>query len=52
VARVVTTNDVRDRFTSFGIETLGTSPGQFKQFFIADLDKWSDVIKASGIQIE
>ena len=52
VARVVTMNDVRDRFTSFGIETLGTSPGQFKQFFVADLDKWADVIKASGIQIE
>lgn len=52
VARVVATSDVRTRFTSFGIETLGTSPAQFTQFFLAELDKWAEVIKSSGIQIE
>lgn len=52
VARVVATNEMRERFTSLGIETLGTSPAQFKQFFLAELDKWAEVIKASGIQVE
>ena len=52
VARVIATDDMRERFTSFGIETLGSSPAEFQQFFLAELDKWAKVIKATGIQIE
>jgi tripartite-type tricarboxylate transporter receptor subunit TctC len=52
VARIVAATDVRERLTSFGIETLGTPPAQFKQFFLADLDYWAEVIKASGMQLE
>ena len=52
VARVLATNDVRDRFTAFGIEIVGTSPAEFNQFFLAELDKWAKVIKAAGIQVE
>ena len=52
VARAIATNDVRDRFTAFGIETVGTSPAEFNQFFLVELDKWAKVIKAAGIQVE
>jgi tripartite-type tricarboxylate transporter receptor subunit TctC len=52
VAKVLAANDVRDRFTSMGIETVGNSPAEFNQFFQAELNKWAKVIKATGIQIE
>ena len=52
VAHVVAMNDVRERFTSFGIETVGSSPSQFKEFFVTEIEKWAKVIKATGIQLE
>jgi tripartite-type tricarboxylate transporter receptor subunit TctC len=52
VSRVIATNEVRDRFTAFGIETVAISPGEFNQFFLAELDKWAKVVKSAGIQIE
>ena len=52
VSRVLASGDVRDRFAASGIETVGSSPAEFAQFFQAELDKWAKVIKATGIQIE
>jgi tripartite-type tricarboxylate transporter receptor subunit TctC len=52
VSRVLQMSDVHERLTSFGIDVLGTSPAEFKEFFFAELGKWAKVVKASGIQVD
>ncbi len=51
-ARAVKFPDVQERFASFGIEAVPSSPAQFEQFFRAEVDKWARVIKATGIHGE
>lgn len=42
--------DVRERFTQLGIEGVGSAPGEFSKFFKAEVAKWANVIKATGIK--
>jgi tripartite-type tricarboxylate transporter receptor subunit TctC len=42
---------VKDRFDQLGIEMLHDNPEQLAQRLADDLGKWSDIVKASGAQI-
>jgi tripartite-type tricarboxylate transporter receptor subunit TctC len=52
IARAMTADGVRERFTAMGIETVEKSPAEFKQFFLAQSDKYAKVIKAAGIEVK
>ena len=43
---------VRERMAVIGVEPAGGTPEQFKQFLLADRDKWSGVIRAANIKAE
>ena len=52
VVRIMLLPEVRERFLTAGLETVGSSPQQFSQLIRADLAKWQRVVKASGIRAD
>ena len=52
IVRVVQDPAIRERFSSDGAETVGSTPEEFAAVIRADLSKWSKVIKDAGIKRE
>ena len=52
IGSVLRRPDVVERLTALGIEPVGSSPEEFNRFFRAEIEKWTTVIKATGIAIE
>jgi tripartite-type tricarboxylate transporter receptor subunit TctC len=52
VASVLGSQDVKERYTVLGMETVGSSPAEFQRFMAADLEKWGRIIKELGISAE
>jgi tripartite-type tricarboxylate transporter receptor subunit TctC len=44
--------DVRERILADGAEPVGNSPEEFRQFMLADLEKWGRVVKESGAKLD
>lgn len=44
--------EVRERFVQLGIEPIGNSPAEFRQFLEEEVAKWAKVIKAAGVKID
>lgn len=40
-----------ERMTALGSEVVGSEPQAFRQFMLADLNKWSDLVKRAGIKV-
>lgn len=43
---------VRERIVEDGAEAVGNSPGDFRQFLRADLNKWSKLVKETGAKFD
>jgi len=52
IVRVHALQDVRDRYASFGLEAVSSSPEQFAQVIKADAAKFSKIIKATGAKVD
>jgi tripartite-type tricarboxylate transporter receptor subunit TctC len=48
-ADVLASPDVKARLAKLGAEPIGTSPAQFDKDFHAEVAKWAELIKATGI---
>ena len=48
VAAIVKLPETRAAWSKLGIEAVGSSPDQFGTFMQVELQKWSEVIRASG----
>ena len=44
--------DVRDRILADGAEPVGSTPEEFRQFMLADITKWTRVVKESGAKLD
>jgi tripartite-type tricarboxylate transporter receptor subunit TctC len=44
----VASRETRERFSALGADVVADSPEEFRQFIVAELAKWSRVIKESG----
>ena len=52
IARTLKLPEVQERFGTLGVETVGSTPAQFKSFVNSEIGKWSKVVKATGITVE
>ena len=43
--------DTRQRIVNDGSEPVGSAPEEFRKFLLADLDKWTKVVKQSGAKL-
>lgn len=50
--RVLARADVRERFFSAGVETLGSTPEEFSMTMKSDLVRWGKLIRDAGIRVE
>lgn len=47
--RLLATQEIKDRFSSVGIDAAGGTPEQFGTFIKDEIAKWGTVVKAAGI---
>ncbi len=52
IVKTVNTPAVREKLTAVGADPLTLSMDEFTSFLRADIEKWSRVVKAAGIQVE
>ena len=52
VVRIIRTPEVREKFTTLGIEVVGNSPEEFAAFIKTEIAKWAQVVKASGARVD
>jgi tripartite-type tricarboxylate transporter receptor subunit TctC len=44
--------DIRERILADGAEPVGSTPEEFRQYLLADVAKWTKVVKASGAKLD
>lgn len=52
IINILNTPDTRQRIISDGSEPVGTDPEDFRRFLLADLEKWTKVVKQSGARLD
>ncbi len=52
VSRIVKAPEMRERFAGLGADSEGTAPDAFRNYFRADVEKWSKVVKAAKISAD
>ena len=52
VVALLQRDDIKLRLERIGLETVTTSPSEFRDFIAAEVKKWGDVIKAAGVKVE
>jgi tripartite-type tricarboxylate transporter receptor subunit TctC len=52
LVNVLKQKDVRDRILADGSEPVGNSPEEFRKYLLADLTKWTNLVKQSGASLD
>ncbi len=52
LVRILATQDVKERFAAQAAEPVGSTPEQFRAYILSEIDKWAQVVKASGAKID
>ena len=52
IAAVVATQEVQERLTTLGFETMKSTPEELSAFFKADVTRWANIIRTAGIQVK
>ncbi|GAA4333749.1 tripartite tricarboxylate transporter substrate binding protein [Pigmentiphaga soli] len=52
IRTVVSSEELKSRFASQGIDLVSTSPADFKKYFAAEVAKWPEVVKAANIAVQ
>lgn len=52
IANILQSPETRDKLAADGAEPVGSTPEQFAAFIQSEIDKWSRVVKSSGIHVE
>lgn len=52
VRKVVTSEDVKQKFSPQGVEPAATSPEEFRAFLTAEIAKWAKVVRGAGLRAD
>lgn len=52
LVRILNQPEVRTRIVTDGSEPVGSAPGDFRQFMLADLAKWAKLVRESGAKLD
>ena len=50
VRKVVSSADVKQKFSPQGVEPTASSPDEFRAFLTAEIQKWAKVVRAAGLR--
>ena len=51
-AKILQNPEYRDRFLAAGFDAAGSSPGEFATYIRAEIERWTKIIRSTGIKIE
>jgi tripartite-type tricarboxylate transporter receptor subunit TctC len=52
LVRILASADVKEKFAAQAAEAVGSTPEQFRAYIKSEIDKWAQVVKASGAKID
>lgn len=52
LTKIMRASDMRDRLATMGIQPLTSTPGEFGDFFKAEVVKWGKVVREAGARVE
>jgi tripartite-type tricarboxylate transporter receptor subunit TctC len=52
IVRVLQTPQIKARMTNQGVDIVASSPAEFDKFIIAEVAKWSRVVKTAGVRAD
>jgi tripartite-type tricarboxylate transporter receptor subunit TctC len=52
IVKIVKQPDVKERILADGSEPVGNTPEEFRKYLLADLDKWTKLVKQSGAKLD
>jgi tripartite-type tricarboxylate transporter receptor subunit TctC len=50
--RVMQAPEMQERWAGIGVDPVGSTPAEFKAVFVAEIAKWSKVVKAAGLSAD
>jgi tripartite-type tricarboxylate transporter receptor subunit TctC len=51
-SRIMRAPEMQERWAGIGVDPVGSTPAEFKAVFVAEIAKWSKVVKAAGLSAE
>jgi tripartite-type tricarboxylate transporter receptor subunit TctC len=49
---VLSRPDVRDRLMNAGLEVVGSTPGEFRDFRATDFARWGEIVRKANVKFE
>ena len=52
VVRILREPDFRQRISSMGADIVGSSPNEWGQFMVSEIEKWTKIAKIAGFKAD